>query len=283
MKTFVEIHCPGAYAERHELAAERVSIGTGTEATIRVPSVTGLESEQVELFAGDQDVRVQIPPGVKGKLVFEGAEQRRVRVPIGGEVFIDNVRLSFLRVSAHRRLHPLLLLAIPSVAILAGLGAHNATQPGDPCSIEVPAPALFDAHQVATCPNTDPLAAEHRARQDERAARAKQERSAFFSSDGPEAAALLQQAMACFQRANKRNDAERVSRELLLWKGRLNEHYATLRLRLRAALDNDRTTDALSAVKELKSLLAHQQDSPYRQWLMQVGRDVEVKRARSRN
>jgi len=283
MSTFVEIHWPGACAERHKLNAERVSIGTGAEASIRVPSTTGFENEQLELFTGEHDVRVQIPPGIKGRLTFEGTELRRVRVPIGGEVFVGNVRLSFLRSSAHRRIHPLLLLAMPGVAIVAGFGAYNVIQPNDPSSHEVPAPSLFDDHKTLTCPDADQLAAERRAQQYERAARAKRERSAFFSSDGPDAVALLYRAMTCFERANKHDDAERIGEESSHWKEQLNERYTTLRLRLRAALDNERTGDALSAVKELKSLLAHQQDGPYRQWLEQVGRNTESKLAQSRN
>jgi len=282
MTAFVEIHWPGACAERHELTAERVSIGTGTEASIRVPSITGFESKQLELFTGERDVRVQIPPGINGKLTFEGAELRRVRVPIGGEVFVGNVRLSFLGAAAHRRVHPLLLLAIPAAAIMAGLEAYDATQPDNPASHEVPAPSLFDDQKFLTCPNADQLAAEQRARQDERAARTKHERSAFFPSDGLDAAALLDQAAACFERANKREDAERIGKELSRWKEQLNERYATLRLHLRAALDNERTLDALFAVKELKSLLARQAD-PYRQWLEQVDHNIESKLARSRS
>jgi len=282
MKAFVEIHWPGGCAERHELTAERVSIGTGTEASIRVPITTGFEVEQLELFTGERDVRVQIPPGIKGRLTFEGAEQRRVRVPIGGEVFVGNVRLSFLGAPAHQRIHPLLLLAIPGVAIIASLWAYNAAQPDDPSSRDVPAPSLFDDQKSVTCPATEELAAEHRAQQFERAARAKQERSAFFPSDGPDAAALLNLAAACFEYANKHEDAERMGKELSHWKQQLGEQYATLRLRLRAALDNERTVDALSAVRELKSLLAHQQDGPYRQWLEQVSRNVESKLAQPR-
>jgi hypothetical protein len=166
---------------------------------------------------------------------------------------------------------------------MAGLEAYDATQPDNPASHEVPAPSLFDDQKFLTCPNADQFAAERRAQQYERAARAKQERSAFFPSDGPDAAALLDQAMACFERADKHEDAERMDKELSHWKQQLDRQYAALRLRLRAALDNERTVDALSAVKELKSLLAHRQDGPYRQWLEQVARNIESKLARPRS
>lgn len=281
MKAFVEIHWPGGFAERHELTAERVSIGTGTQATIRVPVSTGFESEQLELFTGEHDVRVQIPPGTKGRITFDGAEERRVRVPLGGEVFVGNVRLSLLGATAHRRIPPLLLVAMPGLAIMAGFRTYEAIQPDAPSSHEVPAPSLFDDQPTLACATTDPLVAEHRARQDERTARAKRERAAFFPSDGPDAAALLDQAAACFERANKHDDAQRIVRELSQWRQQLIERYASLRLR--ASLDNERTADALSAVKELKSLLAHQQDGPYRQWLEHVHRTLEAKLAQPRN
>jgi hypothetical protein len=201
-------------------------------------------------------------------------------VPWGGEVFIGNVRLTFLKDSPNRRTSPVLLLLTPVVFIVLGLGAYQAALPDDAYTHEVPAPPLFDEHQVSQCPEAEPSVAERRARLDERAALAKQERSAFDATDGMDAVSLLREAQACFQSADQADNASRMTDELSRWSGRLNEQYTTLRLRLRVALDKERHADALATVRELQTLLAHLKEGPYRQWLGQLGQTLERNVAR---
>ncbi len=281
MKTFVEIHVPGASTERHELVGDRLTLGNGAAASIRVTAALGLEAGHVELFAGEQGVQVQVPMGTKGSLVFEGNEHRTVQVPWRGEVFIGNVRLTFLVASSNKSACPLLLLLTPVVFIVLGLGAYRAALPDDASTHEVLAPALFDEHQVSQCPEGESSIAEHRAHEDERAALAKQERSAFDPTDGVDAVSLLREAQACFQAAGKADEVARVAEELTRWSGWLNAQYATVRLRLRVALDKERPTESMAALRELQALLAHQQDTPYWQWLVQLGRTLERKMARN--
>ncbi len=277
MKTFVEIHIPGAPAARHELLGERVTLGTGSEASIRLPGTSGFEAEQVELFTSERGVLVQLSTGIKASFVFEGAEHRSAQAPWGGEVFVANVRLTFLKDPAARRASPVLLLLAPVAFILLGLGAYQAATPDDASSHEVPAPPLFDEHQAIRCPEAEPAVAEHRARDDERAALAKQERSAFDATDGVDALSLFREARVCFELAHNTEEASRLVDEVSRCSGRLNEQYATLRLRLRVSLDKDRSADALAAVREMQALLAHQAEGPYRQWLTQLGRTLEHK------
>jgi hypothetical protein len=280
VKYFIEIQVPGTSPQRHELVGERLTLGTGSQASIQAPSISGFEAEQLEIFTSDQGARVQVPTGMNGALVFDGAEHRRVRVPWGGEVFVGNVRLTFLRVSAKKGTSPVLLLVAPIVFIVLGLGAYGAGLPDDVSNREVPAPLLFDEQQVSRCPASEPDVAEHRARDDERVALAKQERSAFSATDGVDALTIFREAHVCFQSAGKAEEAARAADELSLWSGRLNEQYATLRLRLRVALDKERSADALEATKELQGMLAHQDEGPYRQWLVQLARTLERKVAR---
>jgi hypothetical protein len=283
MKHFVEIHIPGSSAQRHELLGNRTTLGTGAEASIRVSESSGLAAEQVELFTGDQVVSVQVPTGSKGALVFEGSEHRKVSVPWGGELFVGNVRLTFLRDSKASRTSPVLLLLAPVVFIALGLGAYRAASQNDVSAREVPAPVLFDDRQVGQCPERESSIAEHRARDHERAALAKEERSAFDATDGVDAVSLFREAQACFQLAGKADDVTRVANEFTQWSGQLNEQYATLRLQLKVALDKQRHADALAAVKELQALLAHQEEGPYRQWLGQLSRTLEQKLAQPKS
>jgi len=283
MEHFVEIHIPGSSAQRHELLRNRTTLGTGADASIRVSESSGLAAEQVELFTGDQVVSVQVPTGSKGSLVFEGTEHRKVSVPWGGELFVGNVRLTFLRDSKVSRISPVLLLLAPVAIIVLGLSAYRAASQDDASTHEVPAPALFDERQVSQCPERESSVAEHRARDHERAALAKQERSAFDATDGVDAVSLFREAQACFQLAGKADDVLRVANKLSQWSGRLNERYATVRLQLKVAVDKQRHADALTAVRELQALLAHQDDGLYRQWLGQLSRTLEQKLARPKS
>ena len=281
MKYFVEIHIPGRNPQRHALLGDRLTLGTGAAASIRVPACTGFEAEQLELFTNDHGVRVQVPTGTQGALVFDGSEHRSVSGPWGCEVFVGNVRLAFLSDSSGRRSSPVLLLLAPVVLILSGLGAYRAALPNDASALEVAAPPLFDEQPIGSCSQSEPGVAEHRARDDERAALAKEERSAFDATDGMDAVPLFNQALACFQVVGKTEDISRVASELSSWRSRLNEQYATLRLRLRLSLDSERHADALAAANELRALLAHQQEGPYWQWLVQISRTLEHKLSKS--
>jgi len=175
------------------------------------------------------------------------------------------------------------LLLAPVVFIALGLSAYRAASQDDASTYEGPAPALFDERQVGPCPERESSITEHRARDHERAALAKQERSAFDATDGVDAVFPFREAQACFQLAGKADDASRVANELSQWSGRLNERYATLRLQLKVALDKQRHADALAAVRELQALLAHQEEGPYRQWLGQLSRTLEQKLAQPRS
>jgi hypothetical protein len=281
VKHFVEIHVPGTNPRRHELLGDRLTLGTGAGASIRVPASTKFEAEQLDVFTNDYGVHVQVPTGTKGALVFDGSEHRSVSGPWGCEVFVGNVRLAFLSDSSGRRSSPVLVLLVPVVLISLGLGAYRAALPNDLSVLEVAAPPLFDEQPIDGCSQSEPGVAEHHARDDERAALAKEERSAFDVTDGMDAVPLFNQALACFQVVDKPEDISRVADELSSWRSRLNEQYATLRLRLRLSLDSERHADALTAANELRALLAHQQEGPYRQWLVQISRTLEHKLSKS--
>jgi len=136
---------------------------------------------------------------------------------------------------------------------------------------------LFDTSASAGCPERDPAAAERRARDAEKAATAKQQRSAFDLGDGVDAVALFRQAEACFQASGKGEETARSARQRADWVLRLTEQYATLRMRLRAALDAERPGEALVTLNELQALLARQDPGPYQRWLCQLRESLDRK------
>ena len=89
--------------------------------------------------------------------------------------------------------------------------------------------------------------------------------------------ALFRRARACYEVAGESEGATRMQSELSHQTERLNEQYATLRLRLRVALDRDRYGEALEAARDLEGLLVRHADSPYRRWLGLLQRTLERK------
>ena len=280
MKAYIEIHAPGYPAARHPLEVGRLTIGKGIGSSIQLPESAGCVVEQLELAVSEAGVRVQVPSGASGTFIFEGAEQRQLLAPFGSEVFLGNIRLGFRKDSGPRKASPVLLLLAPAVMIFAGLGAYNASE-ADVSKAEVEAPVLVGSAPQTSCPEQDPVAAERRARDGDRAAAAKQQRSAFELADGIDAITLWQKAGACFTTAGKPEQAARTEQQAADWTARLNTQYATLRMQLRAALDSRRDIEALSTVRNLQSLLARHEPGPYQRWLAQLRESLERKMAKA--
>ncbi len=280
MKAFVEIYVPGSGAARYALEVGCITIGKRGDSTIRLPDAATLSTDQLELKVSEAGVRVQVPSGTPGTFIFEGSEQRKVNASFGGEVYLGNARLSFVREAEGRTASPILLMLVPAVLIFAGLGVSRAGA-GNAAAAQAEEPALFEKVEPAPCPERDPLAAERRARDNDRAAIAKQQRSSFELADGLDAVEYWRRAMACFQAAGKADEAARISRNLDDWTGRLTAHYATLRLQLKGDLEAGRSEDALHAVQDLESLLATREANSYKRWLGQLKASLEAKLTKS--
>ena len=278
---FVEVHIPAGSPERHELPAGRSLVGIGADATVRVSPASRFADVELELELKADGVIVRGAAQTGDGIIFQGAAVLVAEVPWGEEIFAKGVRLTFLAAGAKRTgPHPVLLFVAPLVLLVAGFVAFQSLDTGDTLAREVDAPSLIDEDRP--CTQASSQDAEHHAREAERAALAKKERFPFETRDGVEAASLLGEARACFGTAALEPDRARVDAELKQWSERLGQEYAALQLRLRVALDNDRQQDALGACQGLEALLARRPDSPYRQWLGSVRRQVEGKLARQR-
>jgi hypothetical protein len=155
----------------------------------------------------------------------------------------------------------------------AGTAAEGANQNAtvEPPSLTAPA---------TPCPETDPALAAQRARGDELAARAKQERYPFDASEGLAALQRLEAAAACFDAAGTPADAIRIRSVRDAFQARLNGDFSALRLRLQLALDQERTGDALGATRALEALVAPLGETSYRSWLLALRQHLEQQRAR---
>jgi hypothetical protein len=271
MRRYVEVHAPGIGSERHELAVETVVLGTGSDATVRVDRRSLLYARHLELMTTATGVSVAVAPGVDGTFVLEGSERKSALVPWGEEVFLGNVRLTFLETAEAERPSVVLLGFAPVALLVIGFSMFKAVGRDTPSDRSVEAPVLFD--ERVTCSEHDRQVAEHRAREAERAAQAKAERFAFAFRDGVEAGRLFLEAHACLESLGLVNDASRLDDESHRWIGRVNEEYGAARLRLRVALDHRRYAEALAATKEIRALLTGR-DGPYAEWLADVEREL---------
>jgi len=273
MQTFVEIHLAGLAPQQHELPRERVVVGSATDATIRIPAHAGFAAYQLELTPGDDGVDVKVAAGIATPIVFRGVGCNEALVPWGEEVYVAGARLGFVKRARRTRGAALLLLA-PALVLAAGLAlVPNLEQSANRDDVEAPTVAPM----TSACRETEPARAHERARETERAGFAKLQRFEFVAHEGVEALDLLNESSACYGVAQHGADRERLQAALTSATARVNADYTAARLKLRLALDQGRSRDALSAVSYLRSLLAGRPSSPYMDWLCDVERRLQRK------
>jgi hypothetical protein len=273
MSHFLEIHFPGSATERHEIVGAEARIGSAPSATIRPEHGEQLDPEQLKLVPTDAGCHVSLMPGVAGPLMFGGAPHWEALVPWGDEVFLRGVRYTFLSGtrSAKRPSSVVLFVALVGLAfggylILGNPGGSDASKMEiDPPSLVAPSGACSEASPAA--------AGEHGARA-ERAALAKEERSAFDVTDGVGALTSLAEASACYNTAGNAESVARAQSELARWTAQMNEDYAATRLRLKLALEHRRFSEALDAAAHLQAIVPK---GPYADWLGALRRELERK------
>ncbi len=280
MRCALELHLPDGTAEYHVIPENGLLIGRSNRVSIRIPDATVFTIESLELSAGERDVGVQVPNGVMGQFRFEGREYRAVRVPFGGEIFVGNARLHFHGGASENQTKSHALVTLAVALSLIGLAVHHASGPGVTLTENVSAPRLLDEDRAVPCTSVDFEEAVKAARDAERAAAAKRQRSLFATGDGVAAFALMRQAESCLRAAGELAAAGRLRREADAWRIHLDEYYADLRVRLRVALDASRTSDAQVAIRQLQDLLSHHEPGPYHRWLERLSVSLEPSAAR---
>jgi hypothetical protein len=276
MARLVELQVRGSQAVELQLPAAPVTLGSGPSSDLRVPESSGLLERHLLLTPSDAGVTVAVGNHATGALIYHGQELREALVPWGDEAYVANLRLGFVSRGAEAGRSSTLLLLTPVLLLLIGMAAFADGEPEIDPTASVEAPSL--AGPPASCREPDPARAGPRAKEAERAAHAKMQRSAFVTREGLEALDLLAESSACFRTAGLEPEAARVEAEHRAWSERLNDDYAAARLRLRLALAEERPEGALGAVRELEALLAARPSSPYTEWLTELRRKLERKK-----
>ncbi len=279
MTYFVEIQVPGLPSQQHELLETKTTVGSGPEAQIRLRETSGLCASHLELTAEREGTLVALAADAPGSVVFRGQPGRSFRVPWGEEAYVGSTRLGFVAKERKTQRHGLLLL-LPLALLAVGMTVIPKVDGEIDLGADIDPPPLLGA-TGAPCQERDPGVAGRRAREAERAARAKMERFAFVASEGLAARDLLAESVACYRAAGANTDGERVQVLFDEWSRRMGSEFAAERLRLKVALDGKRHEDALSAVRSLQALLAERPASPYSTWLEDLRRQLERKAAKS--
>lgn len=89
----------------------------------------------------------------------------------------------------------------------------------------------------------------------EQMAQARMQRAVFVPSEALHATSLLAEAALCAQQAHAAGDAARLHQQWLRWKSNIASRFQGHRLRLTLALKGQRSADALTEIKALRTLL----------------------------
>jgi len=158
--------------------------------------------------------------------------------------------------SAPRSRSKLALATAAAVAVffvLSWAARHGATRPSVPGTEPFEIEPLLSARRCSVpAPNT----ASRHAQGLEQIAHARMQRAAFVPSEGIHAAQQLSEAGLCFAQAGSKEDQQRVHEQWLSWKRELLTRFQGHRLRLKLALKNKRSADALFEIDALRALLA---------------------------
>jgi hypothetical protein len=275
MAHYVEVHAPEKPAERQPLKAELLwARSADGECALYRRGQTETLTPEVRLVPKDDGVEIEaLRPSVE--LVAQGVRVKGLLARWGDEVFVGRVRLAFVEAKGTERSQGVMIILL-LLALSAALFAFGGSQALDAAGREPAPPALYDGARA--CSASDPTAAEARAIEAERLAKAKRERYAFDTKDGVLALPLFQESSACFRGAGRIQDAQRLAAAFEGWQEKIDGDYAALQVRLRAARNEGRFADARRVTHELLALLTLRGGDAYAEWLQGLDREFDKNR-----
>jgi hypothetical protein len=265
---YLEVIRADGRIQRHELAAERVTVGGGPSAAVHIPDAPELEPLHLLLAPREDGCWVSAARTARTEARHGGRLFENGLVPWGGEVDVGAVTFRLARAEASprekRRLAPLVRKVLMLAVCLWLAGQIFGRPPDGPPRTDAPAPALF-AGEPAACPGDGPAHAEESLE----AAAAKAERYVFSPQDGVEAVRLYAQAADCFTRSGDDEAAGWAGRQGRELEARVEEDYRSHLLRLERALDQRNYRSALREAR-LVAEYVRQRDGEYADWLIRV-------------
>ena len=276
MNAFIEIALPGQSSRRYPICGTQLSVGRSPDCDIALPGAGRLQPQHLSLRPRADGIELSLVDARSAPLLFHGKSLTSCTVPWEEEVFTAGIRFKPERPGGDGAGRRAALAALPVVAALFFAGATFLPFKGDGSAVfsltGPQPPALWE--EAVAC--TQPAAAEHRAREAERAALAKMQRYRFEASDGVQALRMLQEAARCYADGGRKREAAQAAKRFEAWKQRLQQDYHGGLLRLRLALQKRDREEVLREVRGLRALLGHR-DGDYLSWLGELQRKLTRK------
>ncbi|MEM9190059.1 MAG: FHA domain-containing protein [Myxococcota bacterium] len=278
MQAFVEVIRPDGSRARHRIDGEQATLGRSPTAGVPLVNADDLLPEHLLLAPRAEGCWVAVADGAQPVALVGGHPVSGQVVPWGTEIELGKSRIRITdkppKLSARedkRVTSPVMLvafIAIPFVGWML-LSDSEAELPSGPGSDPPELYTLTDE-----CPeNGDP---ETQAIDAAEAASARSDRYPFDAQDGVQAVNLYSIAAACYARAGRNGDANRLRRERDRLTRRIDEDYRTGRLRLERALEYQRYDEAIAEAQALLALLRHLPDHEYTVWLTLLERNLQL-------
>jgi hypothetical protein len=275
MKTRLELAIPGEASRYHALEhGAVVGSGDGSDVVLDAP---GVAAHHFRIELGARRLELKVAPGA-GPLCYEGKRFKSGKINYGRDFYLAQVRFNCAvpaRTTSPRRA---LWLALGIVLVTAS-AALALTREHDGAATRASEDPVELFGPAAPCAEQEPARARRRAERLERAARAKEERRRYDPHDGVEAGRLYAEATACFDTASDAAGRERNRERGSELRARVQEELRAARLRLRAALTDQRQERALLELAALRRLMKNEPHR-YARWLQEKERALRSTPAR---
>jgi hypothetical protein len=273
----------GGKTSTFEAAAGAMLVGSGSHCDVRLPpEEAAVEQLLIEPRGEHVYLRSLTRDGALrfDKAVFEEGELASgARLVLGDLQLRVGVRTQQKR-SAKAAESPVQTMITRAVLMIGiGIGAHQLLYPaadGGVLRSAVAAPPLFARANQRGCNVADERDASYQAERWALEASLKRERAPFYPKDGVASVGLYEAAEACFTKAGRRGDAERMHDTVAALRGNLDDEFHVRQVRLERFLQHEKHDQAQREVGVLLTFVAHQ-DGDYVQWLGAVQRELNAR------
>lgn len=280
MEAYVEVIREDGTLERTRIEGEQITVGRSPTAGVPLPDARDLEPEHLLIAPRGEGCWVAIAQGAKIGAKVRGQPFQHGMVAWGSEIEVGGLRFRVTdkppqeQGKPKQQTSPVIIIA----GILGAVVVIWSMQGEEVAGLETEAPepyVLFT--DIGTCPVTDPMQVDARARQSAEAALAKSERYPFDPADGLDSVVLYDTAFVCYNAEHQTAAAAEMQRERDYMRHRIQEDYDTHRLRMARSLELERYDDALLENRALLALVRERGgEHPYVQWLVRMERQLQL-------
>lgn len=266
-----------------EAASGSMLVGSGSHCDVRLlPEEAAAEQLTLELREGSIYARSL---SANAMLLQAGERFDEGYLAAGALLTLAELELRVGLRSEHKRasakadsaLQTTLTRAVLLAAI--GVGLYKLMYPDVQLGVldrVVAAPALFSDSEATQCSVQDASEANFQAQRFRLEASLRQERAPFYARDGVASVGLYRDAEACFRKAGRDSDAEKVAKMQKKLRADLEDEFHVRQVRLERFLSLKKHDQAQQEVYVLQSFV-HHQDGEYVQWLAAVQRELNTR------